>query len=905
VPPTAKPDRAYCPQCGQKYAVPVDELRRRAGLRFRARCRACDTPFSVQWKGGALSTEVEERPDEPAGERDVLSRGAKVGKYEIEEPLASGGSSTVYRAFDPGANRTVALKVLHQSPDADYGLRFRREVEVQGNLKHQNLMPIFDHGTVDGKPYYTMELLLTPLTFDTIIGMFRNRRLTYHPTLRRLNSVRALAARVIVPVARAIAFANGHGVVHRDLKPSNIIVDAQTMRVYVIDFGICHLFKTTGSRLVLRADAAPEAEEQRRMTMGTPRCMPPEQARGDVSEQGDVWALGALLRYLISGDYPVAPAIDLDRVGVTKRIANLEKIVASSRAAGDEDEASFYESRVAELRDGSLRTMKDVLDDARQGNYTPLADDADPVLAAVVERAMRPRPEDRYRDADAFADDVSAWLEGRPVRAYAAKLGARAALYKTRLYARRNRTALLAAAGVLALVLAAGAIYLVRAGANEERQIARWLREARAATDPAVQEDRLRSVLSVRPDHAGALELIGHVRRFKPILAKVEDARARHAEVDRAFDPKRDAPAAEIERAQRLAEETAAVLMSVLPDLRSLPAGYPGRKLEQEVLSRANRLRGWRTLRLRGIPRDVRVSVVSTRSRRQRDLAWDSPQELGVSPLAVTDQLFEPGSHVLVLQRASRAIYMPFRVTYNTRSGSELNCPMDPARLPEGMLYVPGGRVAYGDVRFHEETRTVELEPFLLDEHEVTNAEYLEYLESLKAAQRARAVPRRVLPGAGERTTPVWIERGDGRWTFPDGTARYPVTGISLLDAQDYARWKDKRLPTPQEWERAAQGVDGRDYPFGMQLDVSACNAQTGSAAPVGTYPDDRSPFGAYDMAGNAAEWTDTSGGGAIVKGGSFDLPRYRAHASAFGKRRADLPYGDVGFRCARDVRIP
>ena len=103
-------------------------------------------------------------------------RPEKIGKYEIEEPLQSGGSSAVYRAWDPGANRMVALMVLHQSPDAEYGMRFRREVEVQGNLKHPHLMPIFDHGEFDGKPYYTMELLHKPMTFDTVISLFRSQR---------------------------------------------------------------------------------------------------------------------------------------------------------------------------------------------------------------------------------------------------------------------------------------------------------------------------------------------------------------------------------------------------------------------------------------------------------------------------------------------------------------------------------------------------------------------------------------------------------------------------------------------------------------------------------------------------------------------------------------------------------
>ena len=375
--------------------------------------------------------------------------------------------------------------MLHQEPDSDYGVRFRREVEVQGNLKHPNLMPIFDQGVVDGKPFYTMELLHKPVTMDAVIRLFRGNRLGYNPSLRTLNSMDSLLRQVLLPVARAIQFANSNGVIHRDLKPTNILVDGRTLRVYVIDFGICHVFRSTGTRLVLRAgEQEVQGDDTKSHTMGTLRMMPPEQARGEFSRQGDVWALGCLLYYILAGDAPIAPAIDLRRVGLDKRLLNLQKIAASCREAGDEEEAAFYEQRVEELRSGSMRSMRNLLRDAVDANYQPLPEGSIPGLAAIALKAMAPEPKDRYDDAQGFANDVMNWLTGRPVRALAARMGpARAFGYRTRLLATRHRTLALSLLGIVLTTSVAVTAWSMAESSRRESQLGIWLSDARRSDD--------------------------------------------------------------------------------------------------------------------------------------------------------------------------------------------------------------------------------------------------------------------------------------------------------------------------------------------------------------------------------------------------------------------------------------
>ncbi|MEM8884095.1 MAG: protein kinase, partial [Planctomycetota bacterium] len=734
--------RAFCPECGQKYAVPEDELRRRAGLRFRATCRNCGTPFSVMWDGSQLVTEREEiLATDEADERDVLSVGARVGKYEIESPLSSGGSSTVYRAFELGANRHVALKVLHRAPDSDYGIRFRREVEVQGNLKHPNLMPIFDQGHVDEMPYYTMELLHKPVTMDAVVRLFRANRLGYNPSLRTLNSLDAMLRQMILPVTRAIGFANVNGIIHRDLKPSNILVDGRTLRVYVIDFGICHVFKEAGSRLVLRAsDALKEETDAKAMAMGTLRYMPPEQARGEVSRQGDVWALGSLLFHLLAGDAPIAPAIDLRKVGLDKRLRNLEKIAASSREGGDEEEAAFYEQRIEELKGGSLRSSKDLLRDAVEGRYQPLPRGTDPGLAAIVHRAMALDPAKRYPDADAFGADLHAWLSGKPVRAYAAgQSHARATAYRGRLFVRRHKSAVTTVAILLLIGVVALSVWSVTASSRERHNLANWLDEARTNPDPFAQEEALDQFLSVRPGDAEALALLARARQFQPLLRQIREARDVRTRVG---ELRRTGQA---EMADQLAADMAAVLeRSVLPELAKLPADYPGRRNEREVTELATFLRGRRSVTLEGVPPKAEVTLVRPDPRGDGALRWDEPKSIGIGPQTEPFRL-DGGSYVFVVTRERRSIYLPVSIDTATPQSVRVVCPMDPARVPLDMVLVGGGTdLHFGDLRFQAETYRRDVKPFLIERTEVTNEMYARYLNNLPNGARRAAVPRRV-----------------------------------------------------------------------------------------------------------------------------------------------------------------
>jgi formylglycine-generating enzyme required for sulfatase activity len=248
------------------------------------------------------------------------------------------------------------------------------------------------------------------------------------------------------------------------------------------------------------------------------------------------------------------------------------------------------------------------------------------------------------------------------------------------------------------------------------------------------------------------------------------------------------------------------------------------------------------------------------------------------------------------------------------------------ASPPEGMVLVPGGKCTFKvsgveieggdgpgvDVQYPWEdlprrhhSHEMEVKPFYIDKYPVTNAEFKKFVDASGYK-----------PADDHNFLKDWRNG-----TYPDGWARKPVTWVALEDARAYAAWAGKRLPHEWEWQFAAQGTDGRPYPWGGAAEESAVpkpesGRELRGPTPVDAFPKGASPYGVMDLAGNVWQWTDEyvdeHTRAAVLRGGSYYRPAgsnwyfpRNTRLDQHGKYLLMAPSKDrsgcIGFRCVVD----
>lgn len=207
--------------------------------------------------------------------------GKKWGRFQIIEERGRGGMAVVYRAYDSVLQRTVALKVLLPllAANKEFTRRFRREAVTAANLRHQNIVVIYDVGSHEDFQYIVMEYLEGPTLQQEIQqkGAF--------PVARVIS--------ILVQLAEALDYAHEQDLVHRDVKPANVIIEAQDC-ITLTDFGLVKAAKNT--EITGEGGA-----------VGSLKYMAPEQAQGKkIDARSDIYSLGVVVYEMLIGETPFA-----------------------------------------------------------------------------------------------------------------------------------------------------------------------------------------------------------------------------------------------------------------------------------------------------------------------------------------------------------------------------------------------------------------------------------------------------------------------------------------------------------------------------------------------------------------------------------------------------------------------
>ncbi|RKG82653.1 hypothetical protein D7V88_25045 [Corallococcus terminator] len=895
---------------------------------------------------------------------------ATFGEYRLLQPLGRGAMGEVYLAHDTVLDRLVAVKfIAGVAPDEVQRERFRTEARAIARVQHPNVVGIHRVGEVRDRPYLVSEFLrgdsldrlARPVPWERVleigIGLSRglaaaHRQGVLHRDLKPANAlltedgqvklldfgVAKLLDVAVVPVGPVLLpdfQADGAGGL---LAEGSATVDlpegtgdregprpiSTTGRSGVAEAGALRRLASANQATIDSAEdlrrsamaAPPRSEDSSQRTatvaplapqelprgpsellstgrIGTPLYMAPEVWRGEpATARSDLFSLGVLLHELCGGTTPGPLA---DAPFEPRAFAPLDAVVP-----GIDPSFASVVMRCLAHEPSARFDSADSLREALESIASRLS-----VLSGDTSLAVPPRPRPR-------------WV--RVGRVIALPLLAASIFLGSNWYGDHSRRR-----------DAEQALASVAAALDANRVLDVQIESLRAEAFSAFDSDR---VPFAEDAWAKALSLgAKQARSYEEVTAILEASRTR---VGAGWNDALDQRLADVlfqriliaERDRK--SEVRAALIQHLDEVD--PSGTTSNKLRAPV-----------RMDLDSDPPGATVQVESL-----EPIAGEpsEPWTIGTTPITSGITL-SPGSYLLTFTRPDRP---PVRYPVLLGRGGVFQARVVlPEHVPDGYVYVPPGRFLYGSGDDESIRRTVvrtrPLHPlttgaFLIARHEVTYADWLTWLRALPASERAARRPR----GTNYFGTIELRPDPDDTWTFHlehEGVAyraregeplryqdreqraeqdwrRFPVSGISWEDARAYVSWLDTtgrlpraRLCTEREWERAARGADGRDYPHGSTLAPDDANFDaTYGRKPrafgpdaVGSHPASDSPFGVTDQSGNVWEWlvTDTQGTPAYG-GGSFyqDALTARVLNHGDGEPRTRFPF--IGMRVCASV---
>lgn len=837
------------------------------------------------------------------------------GKYRIEAKLGSGGMGDVYRATRLLIGDTVAVKILHThlARDAQAAERFRREAVMATKLRHRNVVGIYDVGisAAHNVPYILMELA-EGYTLRQVIQQYRVLPLDF-------------AVTVTTQVCSALDEAHALGIVHRDIKPENIVANQTTTGWYVkvLDFGIAKLYNQADIGLTQDGSA-----------MGTPQYMSPEQCMGETLDaRSDIYSVGIMLYEMLTGTVPfkspTASAIAIHHVQTTPQAPRLVNDQIHHAIEGVILKSIWKQREYRQQKASDLaRELIQAATLAFKSGFTAVP--SAPVAAPNVEPEFdgaddAPTNEEKENAEVARTTPDVIMSEDQAVAADEAAIPQ--PLFEPILPGRGQAavTELLPTVVTPAPVVAHEPA-APDAGFNDDDHYAPTVFDDAVDADAVPMPESVPLLIEEPPvtSLTGQRDVVPSTIKQPP--AAVDPPVEVDPDGDFSLDMSRVFEDAADRLDEILSDPKANVYETVAADVSQVVPATNDVDVPEFAPQRDN------------APTDGLSDSVPA-SEFTNSAALDAPVP-AIVPSADNDSAaghYDSVPHPAFTERAATgdrnkkmiilagAAILGFGLAiialglagagyfYFSRTGDDQPEPMQtpaapsastPAAVPSapaGMAFVPGGEFMMGSDTGDEYSRPahpVTVKPFYMDITEVTNEDYKKFIDA-----------------ASHPPPPTWKSG-----SFANGQAKFPVTSVNWDDANAYAKWAAKRLPTEEEWEFAARGTDGRFYPWGKEWKREFANAnnQLKGMREVGQ-GEGKSPFGMFDMAGNAWEWTASEAkaypGGKdfladsqkrmVIRGGYWGSNRKNASSvgrAAYGVKGETDGYANTGIRCIKDV---
>lgn len=817
------------------------------------------------------------------------------GRYHIQELMGQGGMSAVYKAEDPNLKRVVAVKMIHSHLSSDPGFvsRFEEEATSIAQLRHPNIVQVYDFNVEDEIYYMVMEFIPGE---------------TLQDNLKRLNNVdRRMSledvVKYMVNVCEAADYAHDRGMIHRDIKPANIMLSVFEQAI-LMDFGIA---KIIGGQQHTATGAV----------VGTALYMSPEQIKGQqIDRRSDIYSLGVTLFEMVSGRPPFEAdsAMTLMMMHVNDPVPNLQDLNPDV----PDEMAAVINKALAKTPNERFQTageMATALNNViGKPAIPPPVTESDAMGATVVE--------DSHPDLD-----VSAATAVIGAAAASAPEDSVETSEETMVGSGADQTTVESEVEVPEETVIAGA-------AAAATMVEPELTSQEAA--PAAQD--VGSVSSPPPptgaEDTGGLPLIGNIKPLylaigggviililigilfggslfsggdnggTPIaVASPTDELSGQIVVDTETptDTPTEAPTLE---PTDTPTPTAVPTVTQTPT-GTVPPGIPFSRINDITIDEQNRyVIAYETFEYTESLPGMHVHFFfNTVPPEQAGVPGSGPWILYGGPRPFTG--YSPAD------RPEAATQMCILVANQDHSiqmdsGNCFDLPdVSPPDLVDdsgaSMGFVPGGTFQMGisdGAVTSQPIHEVSVEDFYIDIYEVTNQQY------------AACVDAGVCSPPSD---PSSLTRPDyyGYPSYVD----YPVVNITWDNANTFCEWRGARLPTEAEWDKAARDEDQRTHPWGedpLTCDMANVSDCTGDTVAVGSFPNDLGPYGMYDLAGNVREmtsdWFQAYPGGdpgatedygeshKTTRGGAYNE---NWQVTARGRIMPQEAFPRIGFRCA------